>query len=153
MIPNKSSGIPIFPDYMAKITEPRPFGTSPFRAYVPIRQFRGGNPAALRGLKGGCGCGPSGGACSCPGLGAYDPGRGVFARPGLSGLGQNQSLDQLIANAFNWLSGTVQSNLPSSAAVPPQYGSPGAIGTQLTTQLTQWLPYIIGGFIVYKLVK
>jgi hypothetical protein len=149
MIAYKSGGTPIHPGYLAKIAEPRPFGTSPFRGYVPIRQFRGGNPYGLRGLKGGCGCGPSGGACSCPGMGAYDPGRGVFAKPGMGGLGQNTSLDQIIANGFNWLGGVVQANLPGSAAVPPQYGSTGAIGTQLM----QWLPYIVGGILVYKLIK
>lgn len=147
MIANKSGGTPIYPGYLAKIAEPRPFGTSPFRAYVPVRQFRGGNPV---GLRGGCGCGPTGGACSCPGMGAYDPGRGVFApKHGLHGLGQNVSLDQIIGNAFNWLGGTVQASLPGSAAVPPQYGSTGAV----STQLMQWLPYIIGGFLVYKLIK
>lgn len=145
MLPMPSQGVPIYPGMMAKLSEPRPFGTSPFRAYVPIRQFRGGNPMALRGY-GSCGCAPGGGACSCPGMGAYDPGRAVF---GMSGMGQNVSLDQIIANAFNWLGGTVQASLPGSAAVPPQYGSGGAIGTQLL----QWVPYIIGGLLVYKLIK
>lgn len=92
------------------------------RQYVP-----------LRGLKG-CGCGPVGG-CSCS--------------PSLQGMGQNVSLDQIIANAANWLGGFAQSQLPTSASVPPQYGSTGA----LSTQLQAWLPWIIGGFLVYKLVK
>jgi hypothetical protein len=147
MIANKSGGTPIFPGYLAKIAEPRAFGTSPFRGYVPIRQFRGGNPYGLRGS--GCGCGPSGGGCSCPGMGVYDPGRAVFAKPGMGKMGQNASLDQIIGNTFNWLSGTVQASLPGTAAVPPQYGSGGAIGTQLL----QWAPYIIGGILVYKLIK
>jgi hypothetical protein len=152
MRPAQSGGVPIYPGYMAKLSEPRPFGTSPFRG------MKGGNPAGMRGLHGGCGCGPSGGACSCPGMGGlkggYDPGMAVFGPrrsrvPGVHGMGQNSSLDQIISNAFNWLGGTVQASLPPSAAVPPQYGSTGAIGTQLM----QWLPYIVGGYIVYKLVR
>ena len=93
--------------------------------YIALRK-----PGTLKG----CGCGPVGG-CSCT--------------PGLQGLGQNVSLDQIIANAANWLGGFAQSQLPSSASVPPQYGSTGA----LSTQLQAWLPWIIGGFLVYKLVK
>lgn len=81
----------------------------------------------------GCGCGPVGG-CGCEGM---------------SGLAQSSSLDSIIANAFNWLSGTVQSALPTSASVPPQYGSAGA----LSTTIQQWLPYLIGGYLLYKVVK
>lgn len=142
MIPAKSSGTPIYSGYVASLTEPRPFGTSPFRG------FGGGNALGLRGY-GGCSCAP-GGACGCSGVGAYDPGRAVFAkRPGMKGLGQNASLDQIISNAFSWLGGVVQSNLPPSAAVPPQYGSAGAIGTQLM----QWAPYIVIGYLAYKVIK
>jgi hypothetical protein len=79
----------------------------------------------------GCGCDASGG-CDCA-----------------PGLRQNTSLDQLISNAANWLSGFAQSQLPPSASLPPQYGSTGA----LSTTLQQWLPWIIGGYIVYRLVK
>ena len=143
MQPVSSSAIPIFPGYVASISSPRPFGTSPYRG------FRGGDAGQMRGIYSGCGCAP-GGSCGCSGLGAYDPGRAVYAkRPGMRGLGQTASLDQIIANSFNWLGGIVQSNLPASAAVPPQYGSAGAIGTQLT----QWAPYIIIGFLAYKLIK
>jgi hypothetical protein len=146
MIPMNSGSVPIYPGYVAKLSEPRPFGTSPFRGGNP-RGMRGGNAWAMRGY-GGCGCDSGGGACSCSGLGAYDPGMAIYGPP-RRGLGQNASLDQIISNAFNWLSGTVQANLPGSAAVPPQYGSTGALGTQLL----QWAPWIIGGFLVYKLIK
>jgi hypothetical protein len=81
----------------------------------------------------GCGCGPVGG-CGCA--------------PGLQGMGQS-SLDQIIANAANWLGGFAQSQLPPSAAVPPQYGSSGAV----VTQLTQWIPWIIGGYLLYMFIK
>jgi hypothetical protein len=141
MRPVNSSAIPIYPGYIAKLSEPQ-FGTSPYKG------FRGGNASGMRGMRG-CGCAsPSGSGCGCSGVGAYDPGRAVFARPGMNGMG-NASLDQIISNAFNWLGGVVQSNLPASAAVPPQYGSGGAIGTELL----QYVPYIIGGLIVYKLIK
>jgi hypothetical protein len=142
MIPAQSSGTPIYPGYVAKLSEPRVFGTSPFR------NLSGGNPLALRGY-GGCSCLP-GGSCGCSGMGAYDPGRAVYGpKRGMAGLGQTASLDQIIANAFSWLSGTVQANLPGSAAVPPQYGSAGAIGTQLM----QWAPYILVGYLAYKVIK
>lgn len=143
MIPAKSSGTPIYPGLVAKLSEPRVFGTSPFRT------LSGGNALGLRGY-GGCSCAPGGGACGCSGMGAYDPGRAVYARrPGMSGLGQSASLDQIISNAFSWLGGMVQSNLPASAAVPPQYGSAGAIGTQIM----QWAPYILIGYLAYKVIK
>lgn len=91
------------------------------------------NPLVFGGGLSGCGCGPVGG-CGCSGL---------------SGLAQSASLDQIISNAFSWLGGTVESNLPASAAVPPTVGSTGA----LITTLTQWAPYIIGGYLLYKVVS
>jgi hypothetical protein len=136
MTPMSASGQPIDSAILAlgspaPFRKPRPFGTSPY----------------LRGL-GSCGCDVTTG-CMCnpgmaryPGFGAYDPGRG------LGGLGQ-VSLDQMIANAANWLSGFAQAQLPASAAVPPQYGSTGALGTQLINLA----PWVIGGYLVYKLIK
>jgi hypothetical protein len=145
MVPWKSSGTPIYPGYLASIAEPRVFGTSPFRG----KGMGGGNPLGMRGY-GGCSCAPGGGACGCSGVGAYDPGRAVYAkRAGMRGLGQTASLDQIISNAFSWLGGVVQSNLPPSAAVPPQYGSAGAIGTQIM----QWAPYLLIGYLAYKVIK
>jgi hypothetical protein len=102
---------------------------------IPIYTGFGASPwnRGLKGL-GGCGCGGGCGSCGSTGL---------------SGLGQTSSLDQIIASAANWLGGFAQSQLPASAALPPQYGSTGA----LATSLTQWLPYIVGGIILYKLIK
>jgi hypothetical protein len=138
MRPFQSVGIPINPVSTAFISTPASLKGS-----------------SLRGLRGsGCGCGPAGG-CQCynPGVSAYDPGRGVFApgpvRWGMRGLGQNASLDQIIANTFSWVGGIVQTNLPASAAVPPQYGSTGAIGTQIM----QWAPYLLIGYLAYKVIK
>ncbi len=84
---------------------------------------------------GGCGCGPVNG-CNCTSHGQ------------LSGFGAS-SLDQIISNTFSWLSGTVQNALPPSASVDPQYGTAGS----LSTSIQQWLPWIIGGFLVYKVIK
>jgi hypothetical protein len=115
-----SQSVPIYAGRIAALTTKR----------RRTNQTFGSKPFGLSG----CGCGPVGG-CGCSG--------------GLSGLGQSASLDQIIANAFNWLGGTVQANLPASASVPPQYGSAGA----LSTTLQQWLPWIIGGYLVYKVIK
>jgi hypothetical protein len=133
-----ASGIPIHPGYTAMISTngltPNPFGTSPYR--------RG-----MRGMRG-CGCSSTSGCGCSPGMGAYDPGRAVYG-PSRTTLGQNASLDQMIGNAFGWLSGMVQTNLPASAAVPPQYGSTGA----LTTQIMNLAPWVIGGYLVMKALK
>jgi hypothetical protein len=83
------------------------------------------------------------GACGC------DPVAGCHCGSGFSGLAQGTSLDSIIQSAANWLGGYAQSQLPSSAAVPPQYGSTGA----LMTQLSAWLPYIIVGYVVYRALK
>jgi hypothetical protein len=115
-----SQGVPIFPGFVAQISTRR--GTPPF----------GAKP--FGGLSGGCGCGPVGG-CGCG--------------SGLSGLAQSPSLDQIISNTFSWLGGTVESSLPTSAAIPPQVGSTGA----LLATLQQWLPYIIGGYLIYKVAS
>jgi hypothetical protein len=133
------------------------------------------------GFAGGCGCDPVGG-CRCSGLRgghggsshsgmgksmgiAYGGLRGLrghagmpfygmgrtqgIASPTLRGLGQTPSLDSIIANAVSWLGGFAQSQLPASASIPPQYGSPGAISAQVQA----WLPWIIGGYLVYRLVR
>lgn len=145
MLQLSSKAVPIYPGYVAELSaSPYMFGASPFNKGY--------------GLKG-CGCGPSGG-CGCSpvtmaGLrhgGGGQGGRGMGGRSGsgtLSGLNQNVSLDQIIANAFNWLGGLAQSQLPPSYSVPPQYGSTGA----LSSQLQQWLPYIIIGVLAYKVIK
>lgn len=83
----------------------------------------------------GCSCGPVGGCgCGPSGLGAF---------------GQSASLDQVISNATAWLTGVAESNLPASAAVPSNIGSLGS----LSATITQYLPYIIGGVLVYMLVS
>jgi hypothetical protein len=105
---------------------------------VPIYTGFGGTPWSAgfgtqfnRGLRG-CGCSPSSGcACHSAGLGDY-------------------SLDQLIAAGFNWASGLVQSKLPTSAAVPPQYATTGTVATSI---MNSWIPWVVGGIIVYKLIK
>lgn len=89
----------------------------------------GNSPFGMRGM-GSCGCGPTGGCGCSSGMGAI-------------------SLDSLIANAFGWASGAVQAALPPSASVAPQYGSTGAI----STQIQDWVPWIIGGFLLYKALK
>lgn len=121
MLPVRSSlAQPIRPYYVAALT-----------GAEPISNFGGGPYSPKQGMHG-CGCGPVGG-CGCSGMG----------RMGAT------SLDQLLANATSWLTGLAQSALPPSAAVPPQYGSTGAVGTQLL----DYAPYIIGGLILYKLLK
>jgi hypothetical protein len=86
------------------------------------------------GFRGGCGCSPVSG-CGCG--------------SGFSGLSQGTSLDSIIASAANWLGGFAQSQLPASAAVAPQYGSTGA----LMTQLQGWIPYIVIGYLAYKVIR
>ena len=119
MIAQSSQSVPIYTGRIAQLTTKR----------------RRTNPNVFGGGLSGCGCGPVGG-CGCSG-------------GGLSGLAQSVSLDQIIANAANWLGGYAQSQLPASASLPPQYGSAGA----LSTTLQQWLPWIIGGYLVYKVVS
>jgi hypothetical protein len=150
MQPIKSNAYPIHPGFTAAISSNRVFGSSPYRG------LSGGANPAFRSYKGysGCDCGPVGG-CNCSSLsgyssvGVYDPGRAVFKKRGVAGLGQSVSLDQMIQNAASWLGGFAQSQLPASAAVPPQYGSTGA----LATSLTNLAPWLIGGFLIYKLIK
>lgn len=124
------------------------------------------------GLRGGCGCSPVSG-CSCSGFSGfrghagYPPmmlrsgfrgGHGGQSHSGMGrpmgitqfrGLSQGTSLDSIIQSAANWLGGFAQSELPASASVPPQYGSAGA----LSTQLQNWLPYIVIGYLAYKVIK
>lgn len=82
-----------------------------------------------------CSCGPVGG-CGC-------------GSSGLGRLGQSASLDQVISNATAWLTGVAESNLPASAALPSNVGSLGS----LSATITQYLPYIIGGVLVYMIVS
>ena len=122
---------------------------------VPIYTGYGGNPwqrgaqpkivyGSLRGMNGGCGCSPiSGCGCGGSGLQRYN------GDPNLSGMGQMTSLDQIIANAANWFGGWVQTQLPASASVPPQYGSGGA----LSTTFQQWLPWIVVGGLAYLVIR
>lgn len=93
----------------------------------------GTSPFGMRGLDA-CDCGPRGG-CGCSG-------------GGMSGLGAT-SLDSLISQAFGWASGAITASLPASASVPPQYGSTGAISTQIQA----YLPWIIGGYLLYRAMK
>lgn len=145
MLPMKSNAVPISPSGTALRSGAKySFGTNPYRQSGFSGGFDPGmqnnypgyltNPApGLSGVPGGCGCGPVEG-CRCSGL---------------SGMGQNASLDQVIANTFSWLGGAVQSSLPASAAVPPGYGSVGA----LATNLMNWAPYLVIGYLAYKLIK
>jgi len=93
----------------------------------------GANPWR-QGFKGACGCSPTTG-CGCG--------------QGFSGFRQGTSLDSIIQQAASWLGGFAQSQLPPSASVPPQYGSAGA----LSTQLQGWLPYIVIGYLAYRVIK
>jgi hypothetical protein len=88
------------------------------------------------GFRGACGCSPTTG-CGCG------------TSSGFSGFRQGTSLDQIIQNAANWLSGYAQSQLPPSAAVPPGAGSVGGI----ITTLQPYIPYLILGWIAYKVIK
>jgi hypothetical protein len=71
----------------------------------------------------GCGCDPRGG-CGC--------------MPGFHGF-----FDQIGQSVADWFRGFSQSTLPAQQQTSPYpFGIPG-----------QWIPYIIGGFLVYKLLK
>lgn len=108
----------------------RPSLAVPIRTGTPFKNNFGTNPFGMRGLNA-CDCGPVGG-CGCSG--------------GMAGLGDaTTSLDSLINSAFGFLSGSVTGSLPSSAAVPPGASNLGSI--------TQLLPYAIGGFVLYMLLK
>ena len=161
MLAKSSSLLPLDPRVTAAITV-SPYNRGPGFGAGPFRP----------GFRGACGCGPIGG-CSCAsGLGKFrgHGGYSVMMRSGFRGghggsnhsgmgkamgitqfrgLNQGTSLDSIIQSAANWLGGFAQSQLPTSAAVPPQYGSTGAAATQLMG----WVPYIIGGIILYKLIK
>lgn len=147
MLPMKSAAVPINSAGTALRSGAKySFGTNPYQpsglrgGFDPGMQFNyapnySRNPApGLKGM-GACGCGPVGG-CSC-------------GNDGLSGMGQSVSLDQIISNTATWLGGFAQSQLPASAAVPPGYGSIGG----LATQLMNWAPYILIGYLGYKLIK
>jgi hypothetical protein len=146
MVPMKSQAVPINPSGTALRSGAQySFGTNPYQRSGFSGGFDPGmqsnypgyltNPApGLRGMSA-CGCGPVGG-CEC-------------GPPSLSGMGQNASLDQVIANATSWLGGLAQASLPASAAVPPGYGSVGA----LATNLMNWAPYLVIGYLAYKLIK
>ena len=125
MVPYNTSKLPLNLRTLA-ITTSSPYQVNPGYGF-------GGSPFREHGLRG-CGCSPSTG-CSCA--------------PGLAGLGQATSLDSIIQSAANWLGGFAQSQLPASAAVPPQYGSTGA----LAAQLQGWLPYIVIGALAYMVIK
>lgn len=124
MIPLKSSAVPIDPAQLAVLS-----GAKPNPLATPLVYYSG-----MRGYGGGCGCSPVSG-CGCGG--------------NLSGLGQSASLDQIISNAFSWLSGTVQTAAGPTAAVPSGVSSFGAA----FTTLSQYLPYIVIGYLAYKAIK
>lgn len=107
------------------------FPIQPYQLHNNSQPNFGQNPFRRNGLAG-CGCGPTKG-CGCS--------------PGLSGL-RAVSLDQIISDVFNFGSSAVQSQLPSTAAVPPGY-SPNA----MMNSLIQYAPYIIGGYLLYKFLK
>lgn len=158
MVPNRQSlSVPLYPAYIAGLTAPKrqsgrfggPFGMK-------------GQPghAGMRG--GGCDCAPGGG-CGCTGMAAsgvdvtqfpgmtngmrmYTP----FMKPsGMGRMGDATSLDSLISSAFGFVSGAVQSSLPATAAVPPSIGSFGAA----FTSLTGILPYLVVGYLLYRMQK
>jgi hypothetical protein len=149
MLPMKSNAVPINPSATAlRSGSPYAFGTNPFQksgfsgGFDPGMQsnYSGYMTRPSPGLKGmgSCGCGPVGGCqCGPPGF------------TGFRGLGQNASLDQVIANATSWLGGLAQSQLPASAAVPPGYGTVGG----LATNLMNWAPYLVIGYLAYRLIK
>lgn len=120
MLPMRSSAVPINPGHLALIS-----GAKPNRQVIY---------SGMRGMAS-CGCSPVSG-CGC-------------GMNGMAGLGQSASLDQIISNAFSWLSGTVQTAAGPSAAVPSGVSS---LGTAFTT-LTGYLPYIIIGYLAYKAIK
>jgi hypothetical protein len=174
MVPMKSGGVPINPYATALTAGAKPaFGTDPFQPstlaggfdpgmvwnaprfgyYSSIPGLAGYTPGAGGGFGayqpgagggfGGCGCGPVGG-CDCQ----EASGMQGLGRPFL-GMGQSASLDQIIQNAANWLGSFASSQLPASAAVPPQYGSAGNI----ITTLTNYAPYLLIGYLAYKALK
>jgi hypothetical protein len=102
------------------------FGATPFRQN------------GLAGLKGaGCGCDPVGG-CGCKS----------------GGVGLHGILDDL-SNAF----GTWLGSASASASDPCNPNSPVFDAARCTAQVyqknpfLQWVPWIIGGIVVYKLIK
>lgn len=150
MLPMKSVAVPINSAGTALRSGAKPsFGTNPYEAsFAGLRggfdpgmqsNYRGYNTNPTPQLKGmgACGCGPVNG-CTC----GPPP-------VGMAGMGQTVSLDQLIANATNWLTGVAQSSLPASASVPPGYGSAGGV----VTQLMNWAPYLLIGYLAYKVIK
>lgn len=96
----------------------------------------------MRGLQG---C-PGGGHVSCTGNGC-----GCSGGSGLHGLAQgtSPSLDALLQGAFSWLGAATTSALPASASVSPNFGSGGSI----STLIQNYLPYIIGGYLLYRVVS
>jgi hypothetical protein len=148
MLAASSKAFPIVPENLALLA------ASPYQSF-------GRNPyqrSTFRGLKG-CGCAPGQGCGCTPGLGRNGGGGGGSHSGsgsmvgshggGLYGLGQTSSLDSIIQSAANWLGGFAQSQLPPSAAVPPGYGSVGGA----ITQLTPYIPYVIVGYLAYRLLK
>lgn len=102
-------------------------------------------PQGFGRLRGCSGC--AGGDCrNCRGMGDATT-NGPYARRGMGDA--TTSVDSLINSAFGLLSGTITGSLPSTAAVPPGASNLGAT----LTSLTQYLPYIIGGYVIYRMMK
>lgn len=143
MLQQSSQAIPIYPGYVANISaSPYHFGASAWdKGY---------------GLKG-CGCGPFGG-CGCSpttlaglkGHGGHSHsmgGRSSYGTlRGFGEFGQTPSWgDQIAIAAGNWLSSIFGAPIqvgPTATGLPPVPGS-----------IPNWVPWAIGGFVVYKLLK
>jgi hypothetical protein len=101
---------------------------------VPVYTGFGASPWN-RGLRG-CGCGPGGG-CGCGG------------GNGLSGF-----WDTLSNSIQNIVQGVTASETdPCNPNSPVFDAARCATATYQRSPLLQWIPYIIGGIIVYKLIK
>lgn len=124
MLQLSSQSTPIYPGYVAKMSSsPYQFGSTPWKPGY--------------GLKG-CGCGPHGGCGCAP---TTQP-----TAPGLRGLGQTGWLDQIAIDAGNWLSSVV--------GAPIQVGPTATGRAPIPTGIfPNWIPWAIGGIVVYKLLK
>jgi hypothetical protein len=128
---------------MRSMAEPiRPYDIAMRSGYAMRVPSFGATPFRQNGLAGleGCGCDPVGG-CGCV--------KGMAGMHGMNGFWDDFS--SAVGNFFN--SAGASASDPCNPNSPVFDAARCASATYAKSPILQWLPYVVGGLILYKLIK